>query len=490
MTPTIRHWYIVVPATVLLWVLFKCCYPYADFFNDSYTYIQAAVDQAAISYRPIGYSLFLRLIHSMSSSDTLLVTIQFLLVQSASWLLFLTACRYYAPGRLVKALIAIFLLFNPLTYYICNFVSSDALFMSLSLFWLASLMQSMRRPTWRGIIIQWTLLLAIFFTRYAALFYPLVAAISYGWLPRGWRFRLIAMAGSVTIVTAAVVFTREMTIKDTGTLTFSAFSGWQMANNALHLYPWLPVDSAGLPPETATLGRYVDRYFSREGNALKKKPLGATTTYMWERSSPLHAYFDDYRRLRSSLRGGADTLQLSYFTAWNRVGPTFGHYGYFLMKRHPVAYSRYYLWPSAKTFFLSPLDVLARYLDGKQEIDPIARDWFGYHVSRPRVCSATLQGNICAPYPWLSLILTVAFAVTATTVLVRRELRNRFPTWCAGLRIAAIYLGVNLCFNVFASPSVYRYQALPLILMVIFTATGFAVLRPFFVSYHKQSNHG
>ena len=69
-TPTIRHWYLVAPATAVLWILFKCCYPYADFFTDSYTYIQAAVDHDAISYRPIGYSLFLRVVHAISRSGT------------------------------------------------------------------------------------------------------------------------------------------------------------------------------------------------------------------------------------------------------------------------------------------------------------------------------------------------------------------------------------------------------------------------------------
>jgi hypothetical protein len=40
---------------------------------------------------------------------------------------------------------------------------------------------------------------------------------------------------------------------------------------------------------------------------------------------------------------------------------------------------------------------------------------------------------------------------------------------------------VNFCFNVFASPSVYRYQVLPLILLFIFTGCGL-----FFVIYRKQ----
>jgi hypothetical protein len=484
-TPTSRYWYLVAPAMAVLWILFKCCYPYADFFTDSYTYIQAAADQDAISYRPIGYSLFLRLVHGVSRSDTFLVTIQFLLVQSSCWVLFLFLRRRCAPGSRLQLLIAAFLVLDPLVYYISNFVSSDALFLALSLFWLTALMRSIDAPTWRGLVIQWILLLMIFYTRYVALFYPVVAAICYCWLRRGWWFRLAAMAGSVAVVVAGVLYTRQLTRVETGEATFSAFSGWQMANNALHLYPWLPVDSAGLPPATLPLAGYVDLYFRMAGPAFKKAPPAATTAYMWGRSSPLHEYFDAYRRPHSFIRQGQDTAQLSYFTAWNRVAPVFSQYGYSLLRRHPMAFSRYYLWPSAQSFFFSPLDVLNTYLDGKREIDPIARDWFGYRSTRPRVCSATLQGRICAPFPWLSLLLMPAFGVVAGFFMLRRGLRYRYPAFTGCLRVAGIYLAVNFCFNVFASPSVYRYQVLPLILLFIFTCCG-----AFFVIYRKQSSHG
>jgi hypothetical protein len=475
-TPTTRYGYLVIPAMAVLWILFKCCYPYADFFTDSYTYIQAAADRDAISFRPVGYSLFLRLVHGVSRSDTVLVTIQFLLVQSSCWVLFLFLCRRCAPGPRIWWLIAAFLVLDPLVYYISNFVSSDALFIALSLFWLTSLMRSMFTPGWCGLVIQWILLLLIFYTRYVALFYPVVAAICYCWLRRDWWFRLAAMAGSVAIVAAGVLVTRAVTQAETGAPTFSAFSGWQMANNALHIYPWLPVDRTGLPPGTDSLAGYVDRYFLREGPGLRLHPPGATTAYMWEETSPLHEYLNDYRRRQSPL---------SYFKAWNRVAPVFSRYGYFLLERHPAAFSRYYLAPSAQSFFFSPLDVLHTYLDGKKEIDPVARDWFGYGSGRPRVFSATLQGRICAPFPWLSLVLMAAFGVVAALFAFKRELRGRHPAFTGCLRVAGIYLGVNFCFNVFASPSVYRYQVLPLILLFIFTACGL-----FFVYFGKQRNHG
>jgi hypothetical protein len=479
-----RSRYFFFPATVLGWVLFKCCYPYADFFTDSYTYIQAAADHDAISYRPIGYSLFLRLVHEISRSDTFLVTIQFLLVQSSCWLLFTFLCRHRAPAGRVQLLIAAFLALNPPVYYLSNFVSSDALFTALSLLWLLSLMRLTDTPTWRGLVIQWILLLLIFYTRYVALFYPVVVIIVFFWLRRGWRFRLTAMSGSVVVIAAAVGFTEELTRAETGTPVFSAFSGWQLANNSLNIYPRLPVDTAGLPSDIRPLAGYVTRYFSRGNASQASQPLSATTEYMWAKGSPLHQYFDDYRRPNSNLRRGTDTQQPSYFSAWNQVAPIFSHYGYFLIRRHPTAFARYYLWPSARSFLLSPLDVFSIYLDGRKEIDPVAREWFGYRSGKPRVCSATLQGRICGPFRWLSFLLNLAFTVMAASFLARQDLRDRFPAFTSCLRVAAIYLAANFFFSVFASPSVYRYQVLPLILLFIFTA-----LSAYFVTYRKQFSH-
>ena len=115
----------------------------------------------------------------------------------------------------------------------------------------------------------------------------------------------------------------------------------------------------------------------------------ANTDYMWTRTSPLHTYLEDFRRT-----SGAD-----YFTAWNRVAPVFTQYGYFLIRHHPLAYVRYYVWPSAEGFFWSPLDVFAVYNEGNKTVDSLAGGWFHYTTLRPRPLSATLQGRLLAPMP-------------------------------------------------------------------------------------------
>ena len=486
---TRRYLSVLLPLMTLTWIVFKYYYPFADFFTDSYTYIEAAADRYSISFRPIGYSIFLRLIHVLSASDTFLVTVQYVLVQCACLCLFFFLVRHCSLAGWVRLVLAAFLVADPLVYYTSNIVSSDAIFLALSLFWLTLLLQLLRRPTWGALVLQWILLGLIFYTRYVALFYPAVAALTFFVVRQDLRYKLTAIAGSIAIVMASALYTQRLTREQTGTPIFSAFSGWELANNAIHIYPWLPADTIGLPsPESDQLARYVSTWFDRSGAAIKKMAPVATTFYMWSPGSPLHQYFDAYRVRRSPLRQRPDTARLAYFTAWNRVAPIFSRYGQFLIVRHPIAFSRYYLWPSTKDFFLSPLDVLTVYNEGKTEVDTVAQSWFRYRSNKPKVRSATIQGSLLAPFPWFFLGLNVIFGVTGILLLVRRRQIKRqesdrscsYPFYITCLQLVTGYLLANAAFNIFAAPSVFRYQVLPLILLFAFTVGGIDL---FFVSF-------
>ena len=125
---------------VIEWVVFKLCYPCADFFTDSYSYIETAAHGDAVGYRPLGYSVFLRLVHTMSISDTAVVTLQYALVQGACLGLFATLVKRYAIPAAAARVVLAGILFNLPILYLCNYISSDALFLGLSLIWLTVLM--------------------------------------------------------------------------------------------------------------------------------------------------------------------------------------------------------------------------------------------------------------------------------------------------------------------------------------------------------------
>jgi hypothetical protein len=445
---------------VLVWILFKIFYPYADYFTDSYSYIQAAAHHDIIDFRPIGYSIFLRLVHALSASDTFLVTVQYALVQLASLSLLIKLQRLCRPAEWVPRLILVFIVFNPAIPYTCNYVSSDALFIALSLLWFDLLIDLVLRPSGGRLVLQLLLLACIFNIRYVALYYPAVAAIAFFLMRKDWLFKLAGIGTSVAVVGIGTLAVKSITREQTGAAIFSAFSGWQIANNALHLYPYIPVDTTGIPSaESQQLAHYVSAYFDSAAPALAKRGPVSTTGYMWEHSSPLHQYMKAYQK----------RFSLSYFTAWNRVGVVFTEYGYHLVRKHPLAFGRYYIWPSLKSYFYTPLDVYAIYNEGHMEVDPVAQHWFGYKSTRVRVSSATFQGSLLAPMPLLYFLLNIAFVIATGLFLKERVLRERNPAFTLCLRLAAAYLLANAAFCVFASPTVLRYQVLPVIILFVFT---------------------
>jgi hypothetical protein len=327
----------------------------------------------------------------------------------------------------------------------------------LSLIWLVVLMGLFRAQSWWRLTLQVVLLLVIFNLRYVALFYPAVAALSFLLMRRRGTalFKTVGIAASVGVVTICFWGIKRITYKETGANVFSAFSGWQLANNALHVYPHVPIDTVGLPsPECQELAKDVQTFFS---SSYVANGPAATTDFMWLRSSPLHQYMGAYQK----------RYRLDYFNAWNRVAPVFDQYGNWLIRRHPMTFTRRYIVPSAQSFFLAPLDVFGIYNEGQATVDPVARDWFHYPGLHVRAWSASMEGKLLAPLPWIYLLLNIVFVVA--TFLFLRTSSRRHPLFTGCLELVAAYLLVNAGFTIFASPTIFRYQILPMILLLVFS---------------------
>jgi hypothetical protein len=432
-------------------------------------------------------------VNVFSTSDTVVVTLQYLLLQGASLGLVLSLRRWCGVGERTVAVLMAFVLLDPVIPYVANYISSDALFIGLSLIWLTVLMGILRAAGWRRLALQVVLLFVIFNLRYAALFYPAVAALMILLARRGWRYSAIGVVASIGVVVAGTLWIKSVTRRETGADLFSAFSGWQMANNVLNLYPHIPVDTAGLPSaECRVLAGYVSDYFVGTGRTVVGpgvrtvantggRDVGApetrampevTTAYMWLHPSPLHLYMEAYKRQH----------KLSYFDAWNRVGVVFSQYGYFVARKHPVAFLRYYGWPSAKVFFLTGLDNMAAFNEGKPDVDSLAANWFRYPGVHVKAVSVTLQSKVLAPMAWTYTLLNLSFVITALLFLSFRTLRQRNKVFTACFRLASAFLLANAFFSIFATPSVFRYQVLPLIVLFVFTVAGVSKSRVFSVT--------
>jgi hypothetical protein len=132
---------LAVAAIVVQFVIFKYLYPFASYIHgDSFNYLQTANKNWSINTYMIGYAMFLRLFSVFTTSDLALAASQYLLIQASALFLLFTTFYFYKPTKVLQTILICFMVFNPLFLYMGNLVSSDALFLALSLIWFSLLL--------------------------------------------------------------------------------------------------------------------------------------------------------------------------------------------------------------------------------------------------------------------------------------------------------------------------------------------------------------
>jgi hypothetical protein len=444
-----------ISGMLLQFIIFKQLYPFADFFSDSYSYIYAASAHRAVNIWPIGYSWFLAAVHTITDSDTALVFLQYVLLGLAFFYFFFSILYFYRPSTGISVTLFLFLFFNPLFLYLSNYVSSDALFLTLSLCWLTQLLWIIYRPRPYQVITH-TLLLSIAFTvRYNALYYPLIsiAVFIFSLHVRVWKitgifFPLLLIAGFIS-------YTRQKNFELTGERQFSIFGNWQLANNALFMFSRIQVDSTKLPLETLPLHRLTQAYFNSVDNRIKTVTPIDGSFYIKYMNAPLKQYLMHYWLAHPNW----DDVQ-----AWGAVAPVYGAYGKYLIRNNPLDFARCYLAPNTYNYFLPPLEKLALYNTGQPEVDKIAQDWFHYPSRELRYVSLTGQGSLLFFYPSFFLLINLAFLAGLAWLLYNKAFSRLKWKFRAGLFLIGSVLLTNAAFSIMASPIVFRYQVFVMII--------------------------
>lgn len=444
-------------------ILFKWLYPFADFFTDSFSYIYAASHHMDVNMWPIGYSKFLLWFHALTNSDTAVVVFQYLLVELSALYFFFTL-RYYLPmSGMATAVLFCFLFLNPLFLYLCNYISSDGLFLALSLLWLTELLWTLFRPTRWHLIFQAVLLAIAFTVRYNALYYPLITGFALIASPQKRKRKWASFFFTLALVGAFVLFTRQKMAEATGVRQFSCFSGWQLANNALYMYPDIDVDKSTLPTKTLPLDRVVRNYFAKVGPDQRNVSPRDGAYYIKVPSSPLQGYSVEYHETHRSS---------SNFEVLSQVAPVMSLYGKTLIGRHPASFFVSFLLPNAGVYLYPPLEKLEVYNMGRDTVREGARVWFGYRDTHVRSVDPEFQGHLLGSYPIFFLLFNVAMVAALVIFFVRGWHRAVNGGFRLGVLLLASYWLVNMGFSILASPVVFRYQVLP---MIVCLATGLVI---------------
>jgi len=440
-------------AIVVQFVIFKILYPYAGFIDgDSYVYLESAWYNFDINTYPIGYSKFLRLFSIFTKSDTAIVAFQYLSIQlSALWLAF-TISFLFNTLKTTKRLMLLLIVLNPSFLYISNYISSDSIFLSLSLIWFTSLLWILKRPTAKILVLQGIVMVLAFTVRYNAMYYPLVVTAALILSNQSLKRKIVAILGSYVLIILFIVATSYRFKQISGTSQFTPFSGWQIANNAMYAYRY--IDSKKLksiPSKYEKLDKMVRHYFdtSRNLNTHPMEMLVASTVYMWDSNSPLQKYMND---------GYAKDTALSSVTLrrWAMMGPLYGDYGAYLIKEYPLTFLNNFILPNALKYYSPPGEFLDSYNAGKDSVHQIAQIWFNYKNRRVKNEFKDLPSKILMFQPILAGIINVIFLASALCVWILYGLKSNiiYPT----LILVTILWFSNFGFSVFASPITMRYQ--------------------------------
>ncbi|MCW3467254.1 hypothetical protein [Chitinophaga nivalis] len=458
-----RYVIIALAGATILFVLFKLFYPFADYSNDSYTYIGAAAMNDNVSIRPIGYSKFLRAFSAWSTSDIALTAFQYSLVTLAALYLFLTVIHFFRPGKVVSIVLFVLLLFNPVSLYIGNYIGSDALFAGLSLLWFTHLIWIINKPQPYDILIQALLLLLILTLRYNALYYPFITAVAFVLSRKKWWWRLSGAFTGILVIVLFISFVREQNYKTYGTRLFSAFGGWQLATNALYVYQDVKVDSKDFSQKDKAIDDAMKGFL--KVNKMKEFPPLTSSFFLWDDKAPLKQYWFSYMRKYHTSK--EDSIKV-----WNTMGPLFASYGKHIITDYPFSFAKNYLLPNAWAYCYPELEIFLQYNIGMDSVKMPAVDWFRYSTGKIHFFSRRGQTRLLHPFPVIFGVVNLGLIVLAIWIALkgRRYLRKR--NYLLSFCLLYFFWIANIGFSVFAAPIVFRYQFFP---MLIFIGLGGAI---------------
>jgi len=447
---------------LLQFIVFKLLYPFPDLFSDSYSYISAADSHLDVNIWPIGYSRFLAVFHWFTYSATALVAFQYLVFAFAGLYFYLTISYFYPTGTATRTLLSIFLFFNPLFLYLSNYVTSDMLFVSLSIIWLTQMIWVLNRPRLYQVILQAALLFIMFTFRYNAMVYPIIAiGVFLLSKQRAWVKALGIVSGPVLII-PFILWSSHAAKEMTGTAQFPPIlGGWQWGNNALYIRPYIEEDSTAFPTaEMAELDRIARHYFAKASRPQDRLAdhVGNYFIQVWD--APLKVYMGRHYKAKTEYEDIA---------AWGKSAVIFDQYGKFIVRRHPLAFVRYFMLMNSRNYFMPPLEKLQVYNMGESDMGSTGQKWFHYQNPDMWCISPTVQATVLAVFPFFFLLLNIYYAIGLFLFLRRGGFRKAPRTVQFTFGIITAFLALNAGFSIFANIIALRYQIFP---MLVFLAFG------------------
>ena len=448
----------------LFFIALQFLFPIPVFCSDTNSYVIAAIQNYPIGNRPVGYSEFISFFHDINHSTTLLVLSQYLSNLLANLFLFFSVTFFLPLKRGFKIILFVLLLCNPLYVLYSNYILTDAFFCSLTVAWFTSVLWIIYRPHFIWVLLQVIFLFLAFKIRYHALFYPAITILAFIVSKQALWKKLVGIAATVTMLYFVVEHILNETEKVTDVRTFSAFGGWELGNNALHIVKYEYIDPRIFDNEEALeFYNYSYDYFSHARKDTVDEELKATSEYLWDTTKPLRSYLN-YYAYKHRNNYGFDL----YFHVWTALGPLYSDFGTKVIEHNPVFYIKYFVWPNVKAYCNPYMEAFNATYQGSDTIPAFIADYYGYTTKKMSFNHETFFKAMMKPQKWLYMITNAAFVVLLIAFVVtgRIKMKPDFFDWQLYF-FTAFYVG-NFLFIVLLVPTVFRYHIAVITLSVVY----------------------
>jgi len=443
---------------ILIWIIFKQFYPYPFITLDSVMYIDSASKNLDIDYWPIGYSKLIHFIGQFSHSSTLLVTIQYLVIQCSFLYLYITLKSIFKLNRWGCYLILLFTVFNPLFIIASNHIMSDALFTAITIIWISQLLNIIVRPKHYMLYTQAILVLLSLTLRYTALYYPVITIWAFSISSLKFREKALGVILTFMFLGVFIQYTRLKMESISGVRSFSSSNGWKKANNALYMYSNLATtDTSSVPVSFRLIHKIVKSYFKGPHQKVDlfhyQEEPSYGCFYMFSPQSPLIKYDS----VKTGTLGDLHNLKTS-----PRCNVVFNSYANYLIQKYPLQYIKSVIIPNLIAYYSPILEIYGDhtplYSEWTDYYGGVIRSWFNIkNISNPSKY-LHIRGVILSPSTLIfsmihSFFLLSLFIIVALINFIRL---NKNILFCLIVLITICL--INFLFYITLSPSILRFQ--------------------------------
>lgn len=459
--PVVYKLIAAVVVNILIYFIFRNLFPNGEYISDSHGYITAADQRLEVAFRPVGYSKFLNFLGFKGGAETTLTGFQFFLMSFSNIVLFFTLAYFYpVRHKVVKTLAYVLLCFNLMNFFMSNFILSDGVFTALTVLIFVLILWVHNTGKWIYLLFLVPLLYFTFTVRFNSLYYPFFICIA---LLLSYRMKpVIRVAGCLVIILSFASFyigQQKLNDKLYNSGVFSGFSGWQVANNALYIYPHIHPEADWFEsPDLKKLHQFVDSFYYDMDSAalqpiLQDKYEGAV--FIWNPRSPLKRF------LIYKLR----TTKTHYFKAWTQYSELYNEYGNILIQKNLGTFISHYIAYNTKNFIYPTPEAFTDWNFKTSAIPEATLKWFSEASVRDNIQHRGLNDTIIQIYRVLYSLLIIGCLGGTVYLLFRMfrsgELSFKQEAFRLHFFIGA-YFYMTAAFSIYASVVVFR-NVLPLI---------------------------